>query len=141
MKKIIIVCALFLALPLLSSHSLFAQEESWSLVASWINKDYDITGKFSAKVAYGSDGTLKTYSHLGDTTESANLTFTVEESWTEKGVRWFKVKIPFYSGAMYEIDKLTEGGNKYESVFCTGQYPSSFDSKSPSYMYTIRYRQ
>jgi hypothetical protein len=137
----IIVCMFFFVLPLLYSPSLFAQEESWPLVGAWINKDYDISGKFSAKVVYGGDGSLKTYRHLSDTSAAADLTFTVEESWTEKGIRWFKVKIPFGSGTMYEIDKLTEGGNTYESVFGTDKYPLSFDPKSPSYMYTIRYRE
>jgi len=141
MRKIIIVCALSFVLPLLCSPSLFAQEQSWSLVGSWINKAYDSPGTFSAKVVYGADGNLTTYKFLGDSNASAKVPFTIEENWTEKGVHWFKVKIPMGSGTLYEIDKLTEGGNTYESVFCMDKYPLTFDTKSPSYYYTIRYRE
>ena len=141
-SSIIIVCVLFFAL--LCSSSLFAQEESWSLVGSWINKTYDKTGNPSAKVVYGADGVLIAYRHLSDHTGYKTV-YTIEKSWTEKGAHWFKAKYPIQTrtmhGTMYEIDKLTEGGNKYESVFCWDKYPETFDTMSPSYFHTVRYRE
>ena len=138
-SSIIIVCGLFLAL--LCSSSLFAQEESWSLVGSWINKAYDKTGNPSAKIVYGADGVFTLYQHLSDHTEMLKTAYTIEKTWTEKGAHWFKVKIPIQTRTAYEIDKLTEGGNKYESVFRWDEYPETFDTKSPSYGHTIRYRE
>jgi hypothetical protein len=137
-SSIIIVCVLFFAL--LCSSSLFAQEESWSLVGSWINKTYDKTGNPSAKVVYGADGVLIAYRHLSDHTGYKTV-YTIEKSWTEKGAHWFKAKMPIQGRTVYEIDKLTEGGNKYESVFDWDKYPSTFDTTSPSYAHTIRYRE
>jgi hypothetical protein len=95
----------------------------------------------SARVVYGGDGQLTTYKLLSDTSPSSKTVFMIEESWTEKGVRWFKVKIPTATRTMYEMDKLTEGGNTFESVFCMDKYPLSFDTKPPSCYYTIRYRE
>jgi hypothetical protein len=141
MRKIIIVCALFFVLSLLCSPSLLAQEESWSLVGTWINKAYDIPGMLNAKIVYGGDGHLTLYKFLSDTTPTAKATFTIEDSWTEKGIRWFKVKILAGNETWYEIDKLTEGGNTYESVFRRDMYPSSFDAKSSPNFYGIRYRE
>ena len=140
MRKITISCLLSFILPLLFSLSSSAQEESWSLVGTWINKDYDISGTSSAKVVYTDDGHVMLYKRLSDSYPRAKFTYKIEESWTEKGVHWFKVKIPFGTATMYEIDKLTEGGNTYESVFRKDEYPVSFDAKSPACSYTIRYR-
>lgn len=142
MRRIIIVCAFSFALSLLCSPSLFAQEESWSLIGSWINKAYDYPGAFSAKIVYSADGNLTMYKFLKDSNESDKSSFAIEENWTEKGVHWFKVKLSMANGTTwYEIDKLTEGGNKYESVFCRDKYPLNFDPNSPAHYYSVRYRE
>jgi hypothetical protein len=137
-SSIIIVCGLFLAL--LCSSSLFAEEETWSLVGSWINKAYDKTGNPSAKVVYGADGVVTLYKNLSDH-EGTEIPYTIEKSWTEKGTHWFKVKFPMQTRPAYEIDKLTEGGNKYEGVCCWDKYPETLDTRSPSCFSAVRYRE
>ncbi|MEJ2365560.1 MAG: hypothetical protein P8017_12950, partial [Deltaproteobacteria bacterium] len=94
-----------------------------------------------AKVVYGADGVLIAYQHLSDHTGTLKTAYTIEKSWTEKGTHWFKVKFPMQTRPAYEIDKLTEGGNKYEGVCCWDKYPETLDTRSPSCFSAVRYRE
>ena len=121
--------------------SLFAQEKDWSLVGTWVNPAYEKAADYPAKVVYGSDGTISLYHLSGDTTPYAYGPYVIEKDWTESGIHWFRVKLSFAEGVTYEIDRLTEGGTKYESVFSTGMYPSLFETSGDLYPYTMRKRQ
>src|SRR5271169_254404 len=125
---------------IIAATSLFAQESTWSLVGSWSNPAYDKTGDYSGKVVYGSDHIVSLYHLSSDTIRYGYGPYTIEKDWTESGVHWFRVRLEFAEGTTYEIDKLTDGGNTYESVFTTGMYPSLFDTTG-LYPYTIRKRQ
>lgn len=121
--------------------SLSAQEKEWSLVGSWTNPEYDKMGGAWGKVVYGSDNIISLYQLTTDTTRLDSGPYIIERDWTESGAHWFKVKLSFADGTYYEIDKLTNGGKTYESVFTTGQYPTTFDKSGETCSYTVRHRQ
>ena len=80
-------------------------------------------------------------SALFDTHVVATGTYVIEDDGTERGIHWFKVKTVFGGTPGYEIDRLTNDGNTYGSVFPWNTYPVEFDPTSPTYSYTIRFRQ
>ena len=118
---------------------LFAQEKEWSLVGTWVNPAYEGSNVYPPQSVFNSDGTITTYYHAGDSLPWASGTYTIESDWTESGVHWFKVKSTFGAYTYFEIAKLTNEGNTYESVGSWGSHPSSFDKSSDSY--SIRNRQ
>jgi hypothetical protein len=140
--RIFSILLLFVICMIAGSH-LFAQEQvkEWSLVGSWINPTYDKTGDFSGKVIYGNDFAISLFHLTSDKTRYGWGHYSVEKDWVEAGAHWFRVEVVFDDGTYYEIDKLTDNGNTYESVFTTGMYPSSFDTSGVQYYYTIRKRQ
>ena len=125
----------------ISSCAQYAQEKSWSLVGAWINPAYDSSGIASGKVVYGNDKTVFLYRQSNDNASSASGPYLVEKDWTESGAHWFRVKITFSDGVYYEIDKLTQGGKSYESVFTLGHYPEKFDRTADARSHTVRTRQ
>jgi hypothetical protein len=142
MRKVIIrPLFLLLMLVIIATCENNAQEESWSLVGSWINQAYETIDGYSAKVVYLSDGSAEVYKLLSDAIPIATGTYVIDDDWTESGIHWFKVTAPMGGTTYYEIDKLSNGGNTYESVASTVAYPAQFDPLNPSYYYTIRYRQ
>ena len=116
-------------------------EASWRLVGTWINPAYEDPGGFSGKVVYREDGTWEVCDLISDTNAVATGTYIIEGDWTEKGIHWFAVRADSGNIIGYEINKLTNNGNTYESVFSSSSYPTEFDPTSPSYFYTIRFRQ
>ena len=137
LKKIMMAFLLLWMLPGLVACVLSDPEASWALVGTWINAAYE--GGLFGKVVFRDDGTVEGYNLISDTTVVATGTYIIEDDWTEKGIHWFKVKTVFGATPSYELDKLTNDGNTYESVFASGTYPASFDPTSPSYR--IRFRQ
>ena len=139
MKKVLLLALVLLGV--LVSSSLTAQEKQWSLFGTWVNTDYDKSGDFSGKVSYGNDSQVSLFHLTSDSARYGYAPYVIEKDWIESGIHWFRVKLMFPEGTYYEIDKLTKGGDTYESVFTTGTYPTSFDTSGKVYSYTIRTRQ
>ena len=139
LKRVMMALLLMWMLSAPAACVLSDPEASWTLVGTWINPAYE--GGWFGKVVYRDDGTVEIYYLISDTTVVATGTYVIEDDWTEKGIHWFKVKTVFGATPGYEIDKLTNDGNTYESVFTSNAYPAEFDPASPSYSYTIRFRQ
>jgi hypothetical protein len=130
-----------IVMGMVSSSSLSAQEKEWSLVGTWVNPNYIYTGGYYAKAVFGSDNTIQYYERVDSPTPIESGTFVIEDDWTESAIHWFKVKESTESAIFYGIYKLTNGGNSYEEVMTTGQYPVSFDQKNFSYEQIKRTRQ
>lgn len=72
--------------------------------------------------------------------EIATGTYSIESSWIDSGVHWFKVKCTFGDVILYEIVKLTEGGRTFESVSSMGgKYPTAFVPSEEEDYYTVRH--
>ena len=119
---------------------LHAEEKDWTIVGTWINPAYDGTdvGKLPKSVL-ATDGTISLYYHVGGSLPWAVGTYVIESDWTEPGVHWFKVKSAYSVWTYFELAKLTNDGNTYESVASSDAYPSTLDPSSRSY--TTRSRQ
>jgi hypothetical protein len=142
MKNHHLFLSLFMVVLLLSvTGALSAQEKDWDIVAAWSNQSYETMSGYSAKVVYDSNGTVSVYKLLSDTRVLAVGTYIIDDSWTEPGIHWFKIRGFLGATTYYEIDKLTNMGTTYESVFSTTAYPAKFDPNNAAYGYTIRYRQ
>ncbi len=136
-KKIMMAFLLLWMIPGLVTCVLSDPEENWALAGTWINETYE--GDLFGKVVFRDDGTVEGYKLISDINVDATGTYVIEDDWTEKGIHWFKVKTVFGATPSYELDKLTNDGNTYESVYDSGAYPASLDPTSPAYR--IRFRQ
>jgi hypothetical protein len=114
-------------------------ESSWTLVGTWANSSYLPPLDMAEVVVYGADGTVEAYASAGDTAPLATGTYTVERTWVETGAHWFEVHAVVGSAEYYELDKLTAGGDTYESAWTSSAYPTQVDPAAANY--TIRYRQ
>ena len=122
--------------------------QDWTVVGSWINKSYDNRDYVPAREVYGHDGTLSYYQHLKDKTPNdahypiATGTYSIESSWIEGDVYWFKIRCTFGDEIVYELVKLTESGNTFESVLSMGgNYPAAFVPSEEEDYYTVRHRE
>ncbi len=132
---------LALAFQLLAALSVFSQEEKdWTLVGSWVNKAYETSRTFLAKVVYGDDGMMSLYQRLSDRTR-LRWPYTVEKDWTEPGFRWFKIKYSDGHLNFCEIIRLSQDGNTLDAVGAFGDFPAEFDMNSKSYYHYTRHRE
>jgi len=139
LKKIIMAFLLLWMLCAVVACNLSGPEAGWTLVGTWINAEYEGPDGIPAKVVYRADGSAEIYELISATTADGTGTYVIEADWTENGIHWFKVKYFFGANPGYELDRLTNDGNTYESYFVSGGYPASIDPTSPNYR--IRYRQ
>lgn len=123
-----------------TSSSFSGQEKDWTLAGSWINKAYEASPNFSARVVYGDDGVESDYQRLTDSS-AVRATYSIEDSWTESGIHWFKVKDVWGAYTFYYLIKITEDGNTYEAMSSMGGYPSKFDVTSHAYAHIQRKRE
>jgi len=130
LMAIVILCVI----GMMATMPLFAQEKEWSLVGTWVNPAYENSNATPPQNIFKGDGTITTYYHIGDSLPWGVGTYSVESDWTEPGVHWFKVKSTFSQWTYFEIAKLTNEGNTYESVGSWDKYPSSFDKSNNSYL-------
>jgi hypothetical protein len=119
---------------------LLAEEKDWTLVGTWINPVYD-GGSVDKlpKVVLTSDGAISQYYHVEGSLAWSVGTYVIESDWTEPGVHWFKVRSAYSVWTFFELAKLTNDGNTYESVFSSQTYPSGFITSGDGYR--IRNRQ
>jgi len=118
-------------------------EASWELVGIWINPAYEDSGRYLGKIVYRADGAWEGYDRISDASPAASGTYIIDDEWTEQGIHWFAVRAISGEITGYEINKLTNNGTTYESIFSTISYSSSleFARISPSDFHTIRFRQ
>jgi len=90
-------------------------------------------------VVYGDDRAELSYQRLTDTS-AVKGTYSIEDSWTESGIHWFKVK-EWGAYTFYYLIKITGDGHNYEAVSAMGGYPSEFDVTSHSYVHIQRKRE
>jgi hypothetical protein len=119
---------------------LFAEEKDWILIATWVNPAYDGENVYAPKCVFTSDGKITQYYHIAGSLPRAVGTYVIESDWTEPGVHWFKVKSVYLRWTYFEIAKLTNEGNTYESVSSTETYPPAFDTSGQQFSYEIRTR-
>jgi hypothetical protein len=133
MKGRILLLGLAVMLFLIGTYALSAQEENWSLTGSWINKSYESSPLYPARLVFRNDGVLSQYQRLADKT-ALKINYFIEDSWTESGIHWYKVKAT-WPGApgWHSIIKLTEGGNTFESESGLEDYPEKFATAPTSY--------
>jgi len=146
MKRKILSLPVMLMLAMLVATAVLAEdnpEPSWELVGVWINPAYEDSNRYLGKIVYRADGIWEGYSLISDASPVARGTYVVDDEWTEKGIHWFAVRAISGDITGYEINKLTNNGTTYESIFSTTSYPSSleFARISPSDFQTIRFRQ
>jgi len=141
MKKSIplLAVSLLFAIGMVEVPPLIAQEKEWSLVGTWVNPAYENTNVYLPKIVYGNDNTISIYFYVNDKAPFGVGNYEIEKDWTESGVHWFMVKSIVNSVVYYELDRLTEGGDKYEGTISHEDYPTNIDITSSSYQ--IRKRQ
>ena len=142
MKKHVCVLAIA-ALALIwtpATVPLFAEEKDWILVGAWVNAAYDGENLYAPKFVFTGDGKVTQYYHIAGSLPRAEGTYVIESDWTEPGVHWFKIKSVYLRWTHFELAKLTNEGNTYESAVSTGGYPSTFDRSGQRSSYTIRTR-
>ena len=133
MKSRALLLSLAVILFLFSAYAISAQEENWSLIGSWINSSYESSPIYPARLVFGNDGLTSEYQRLADKT-AMKLSYVIEDSWTESGIHWYKVKSSWPGHAAWcSIIKLTEGGNTFEAVSAIGDYPEKFATGPTSY--------
>jgi hypothetical protein len=143
MKKHVSILAISMlfVIGMVATSCLFSQENDWSLVGTWVNPAYEDSNAISPKSLLTSDGAITMYYHIADSVPEAVGTYAIESDWTEPGLHWFKLKSVYGRWTYFELAKLTDGGNKWESVVSTEAYPASFDPSSKASAYVIRTRQ
>ena len=146
MKRKISFLPVMLMLAILVATAVFAEDSpaaTWELVGIWTNPAYEDSDRYLGKIVYRADGIWEGYDRISDTSPVVKGTYVVDDEWTEKGIHWFAVRAISGDIAGYEINKLSDNGNTYESIFSTISYPSSleFARISPSDFHTIRFRQ
>jgi hypothetical protein len=129
--------ALMLVLPFLSGCA--RPESAWTLVGTWTNTSYVHPADMAQVIVYGADGTVEAYASAGDAEALATGTYTIERAWIEPEIHWFEVHAVVGSTEYYELDRLTDGGDTYESTWTSTAYPTQMDPAAASY--TIRYRE
>ncbi len=106
-----------------------------SLIGSWVNKTYKTTSAFPAKVVFDQDGVVAEYQRLSNRT-ALKAHYVIQDSWTEPGVHWFKVKETMRS------DLLSTSEIPLKLSVVLGTVPQSFATKSCGHSYyTIRHRE
>jgi hypothetical protein len=96
------------------------------------------------KVVISSDGTVKLFSSLGDTTPVSDRTFELVKKWKDAdGNTWyhedFRVLHGVYTYNGQQLDKIDKSGKVWEAIFIEvgkfdpNSYPTTLDPKSESY--------
>jgi hypothetical protein len=141
MKGRMLLLSLSVMLFLIGAYVVSAQEENWSLIGSWINRSYESSPLYPARLVFGNDGVVSQYQRLADKTP-LRFKYVIDDSRTESGIHWLKVR-QAWPGSPDDcrIIKLTEGGNTFESVGAVGDYPEKFETVSSSYYHETRQRE
>ena len=113
-----------------------------SVYGTWVNPDYNTTGKKSAKLIYKPDGTCIKISHTDITMGQGPYKYTIPESWMDSdGKKYYKVDF-FYEteqGIEYYLMRLNETDSVLEFVWSNIDYPTKIDPEHMNYL--IYYRQ
>ena len=116
--------------------------EAWS--GTWINTDYG--GGLGQKVINHPDGTRDWFGMLTSTTVSEKLKITILDQWLDsKGTIWYRGHwelLPPFASAGYEMGKISDSGNTWESIWASEDYPiEEWEPDKFEYNYRIRYRK
>ena len=136
----LLAIATLFVLGLAVPRPLLADEKHWTVVGTWVNPAYDGTNiNKLPKNVLTSDGVISLYYHADGSLPWAVGKYAIESDWTEPGVHWFKVKTVYSTWTFFQLARLTDDGNTYESVASSEAFPLTFDPSNQSY--TTRHRR
>ena len=115
------------------------------LSGTWVNTEY--TGKwlgYEQKLIVYPDGKFEYYLLTTDTNPlRQGYLLTITEVWTDsEGIIWYKATLEEAGGPYYELGKISESGNTWETIGDAINNPTEWDTSKTRYeYYEIRYRQ
>ena len=112
-----------------------------ALSHTWVNTDY-YPEMMPQKLVVSLDGLIKYYREADTPLDTPALSskYTINEAWTDReGNIWFKATSVSMEGTSYSLDRISNSGTVWESVYSYGELPDDIDVNSPKYR--IFYRQ
>ena len=111
------------------------------IYGTWINHEYDKSGRSHAKLIYSYDGTWSMFLTEHSEFPSETATFIIEDKWIDSnGNIWYKVSYKAYGYyPAYSLIKLSNDAKTMERELSIEFFPETLDTKHDRY--TIHYRQ